>query len=52
MLGEKGGAYVDLDFAVPFAQGFLLLRGDVLVAEEDDAALCDEEAEFVFLLGG
>ena len=42
---------MDLDFAKVLAQFFLLLRGDVLVAQEDDTAFGDEETEFIALLG-
>lgn len=36
---EDEGTHVDLNLPVVLAQLFLLLRRDVLVAEEDDAAL-------------
>ena len=41
---------VDLDFAVVLAELELLLRAQVLVAEEDDAPLGDQQGELVPLL--
>jgi hypothetical protein len=43
---------VDLDFAVVLAELELLLRAQVLVAEEHDAALGDQKSEFISLLVG
>jgi hypothetical protein len=40
---------VPVEGAVVFEEGDLLGGGEVLVAEEDDAALRDEEGEFVEL---
>ena len=48
--GDLRHLRVDFDDAEVLAQLLLLLGGDVLVAEEDDAALGDEEGELVFLL--
>jgi hypothetical protein len=45
-----GNLRVDLDLAVMFAECPLLLRRDVLVAQEDDAALGDEQAQLILLL--
>lgn len=43
---------VDLDFTVVLAELELLLRAEILVAEEHHAALCDEKSKFVSLLVG
>lgn len=43
--------HVNLDQAKPLAQLLLLLRRQVLVAEEHDAALGDEQGELVPLVG-
>jgi hypothetical protein len=41
---------VNLNFTIILSKLELFLRTEVLVAEEDDAALCDEESELVSLL--
>lgn len=53
-IGHLRGLRVDLDLAVAEveAEVALLLRGDVLVADENDGALRDEERELVLLLVG
>jgi len=43
---------VDLDFAIILPKLELLLRAEVLVTEEHDAALSDQKREFVSLLVG
>jgi hypothetical protein len=43
---------MDLNFTIILSQLELFLRAEVLVAEEDDAALCDQESELVSLLVG
>jgi hypothetical protein len=43
---------VNLDDAVVFTEFSLLLRGDVLVSEEDDSSFSNEESELVLLLVG
>ena len=43
---------VDLDFTKVLSELELLLRAEVLVAEEHDAALGDQQREFVSLLVG
>lgn len=40
---------MDLDLTKPFAQLLLLLWGDVLVSEEDNAPFRNQEAQLVFL---
>lgn len=43
---------VDFNFTEVVAQLELLLRAEILVAEEDDATFGNEESEFIFLLVG
>lgn len=43
---------VDLDFTKILAKLKLLLRAEILVAEEDNATLSDEESQLVSLLVG
>ena len=43
---------MDFNFTEVVAQLELLLRAEILVAEEDDATFGNEESEFIFLLVG
>jgi hypothetical protein len=48
--GNMRDLRVNLNFTIILSKLELFLRTEVLVAEEDDAALCDEESELVSLL--
>lgn len=49
MGGSRVETYVNLGLAIPLAQLQLLLGGEVLVPEEDDAALGNQESQLVTL---
>jgi hypothetical protein len=43
-------AYMNFHLAKILPEGFLLLWGNILVSEEDNASLCDEKTELILLL--